>query len=99
MQLVAKNLTITSPFGWLLGYKSSAINTKVDNLLLFGTECQSIQPKRICLKNNKKWIISKLSTLLAYLKSLSDNTELVSKVDLKQRIWTSTALRDPNADQ
>lgn len=65
---------------------------KVDNLLLFGTECQSIQPKRIYLKNNKKLIKSKLSALPAYPKSLSENIELVSKVDLKQCIRTSTAL-------
>lgn len=37
--------------------------------------------------------------LPAYPKSLSDNIELVRKVDLKQRIWTSRALWDPNADQ
>lgn len=61
--------------------------------------CQSIQPKRIYLKNNKKGIISKLNMLPAYPKSLSDNIELVRKVDLKQRIWTSRALWDPNADQ
>lgn len=72
---------------------------KVDNLLLFGTECQSIQLKRTYLKNNKKWIISKLSMLPAYPKSLSDYIELVGKVDLKQCIWTSPALWDPNADQ
>lgn len=69
---------------------------KVDNLLLFGTERQSIQLKRTYLKNNKNWIISKLSTLPAYPKSLSDYIELVSQVDLKQCIWTSPALWDPN---
>lgn len=71
---------------------------KVDNLLLFGTERQSIQLKRTYLKNNKKWVISKLSTLPAYLKSLSDYIELVGKVDLKQCIWTFPALWDPSAD-
>lgn len=72
---------------------------KVDNLLLFGTERQSIQLKRTYFKNNKKWIISKLSTLPAYPKSLSDYIELVCKVDLKQCIWTSPALWKPTADQ